>query len=129
VPGPEALFARADEARSAGKPALAVETLRELRARFPHDPHAGAAAFTMGRLLLESLRQPREAAHAFAEARALARGDSALAEDALAREVEALHVAGDTATARARAELYRSLFPHGMRLQIVERYGELKADP
>jgi transmembrane sensor len=127
--GPEALFAEADRARAEGKPELAVETLRELGARFPHDPHAGAAAFTLGRLLLESLQKPREAARAFAEARALARGDSTLGEDALAREVEALHAAGDAAGARARAELYRSLFPHGLMLQIVERYGELKADP
>jgi len=127
--GPEALFARADRARTDGKPELAVATLRELGARFPRDPHAGAAAFTMGRLLLESLHRPREAAVAFAEARGLARGDSALGEDALAREVEALHAAGDAADARARAELYRSLFPRGLRLQIVERYGGLKADP
>jgi len=127
--GPQALFARADRARVEGKPELAVATLRELGERFPRDPHAGAAAFTTGRLLLESLRRPREAAAAFAEARALARGDSTLAEDALAREVEALHAAGDAAGARARAELYRSLFPRGLRLQIVERYGGLKADP
>jgi transmembrane sensor len=127
--GPDTLFARADRARADGKPELAVATLRELRERFPRDPHAGAAAFTIGRLLLESLRRPREAAAAFAEARALARGDGTLAEDALAREVEALHAAGDGAAARARAELYRSLFPRGLRLHIVERYGGLKAEP
>jgi transmembrane sensor len=127
--GADVLFARADRARADGKPELAVATLRELGDRFPRDPRAGAAAFTSGRLLLESLHRPREAAAAFAEARALARGDGTLAEDALAREVEALHAAGDGATARARAELYRSLFPRGLRLHIVERYGGLKADP
>jgi len=126
--GPGALFARADRARADGNAELAVTTLRELRERYPRDPHAGAAAFTMGRLLLESLRRPREAATAFAEARALARGDSTLAEDALAREVEALHAAGDGAAARARAELYRSLFPHGLRLHLVERYGGLQVE-
>ncbi len=126
--GPDALFARADRARAAGKPEQAVATLRELRERFPHDAHAGAAAFTMGRLLLESLGRPRQAAAAFADARALARGDGMLAEDALAREVEALHAAGDAAGARARAEQYRSLYPHGLRLQIIERYGGLQAD-
>lgn len=127
--GPDALFARADRARAAGNPEQAVATLRELRERFPRDPHAGAAAFTIGRLLLESLRRPREAAAAFADARALAHGDGMLAEDALVREAESLHAAGDAAGARARAELYRSLYPHGLRLQIVERYGGLKADP
>jgi transmembrane sensor len=127
--GPEALFARADRARAEGNPALAVATLRELREQFPRAPQAGAAAFTRGRLLLESLHRPREAAVAFAEARALARGDGTLAEDALAREVEALRAAGDTASARARAELYRSSYPHGLRLQIVERYGGLLDRP
>jgi transmembrane sensor len=127
--GADALFARADRARAEGDPELALSTLRELRERFPRDPRAGAAAFTMGRLLLESLRRPREAAAAFAEARAQARGDSMLAEDALAREVEALHASGDRAGAHAHAELYRSLYPHGLRLQIVERFGELKAEP
>jgi len=127
--GPEALFARADRARAAGQPEVAVATLRELRARFPRDPRAGAAAFTTGRLLLESLHRPRDAAAAFAEARAEARGDSALAEDALAREVESWHAAGDRDAARTRAALYRSLFPNGLRLHIVERYGGLKADP
>ena len=127
--GPEALFAHADRARTEGKPELAVAALRELQARFPRDPHVGAAAFTIGRLLLESLQRPREAAAAFAEARALARGDGALAEDALAREVEALHAAGDGASARARADLYRSLYPRGLRLHIVERYGGLEAEP
>jgi len=127
--GAEALFARADRARADGNAELAVATLRDLREHYPRDPRAGAAAFTTGRLLLESLRRPREAAAAFAEARALARGDSTLAEDALAREVEALHAAGDGAAARARAELYRSLFPHGLRLHMVERYGGLGAEP
>ena len=126
--GAEALFARADRARADGNAEVAVATLRELREQYPRDPRAGAAAFTTGRLLLESLRRPREAAIAFAEARALARGDSTLAEDALAREVEALHAAGDVGGARARAELYRSLFPHGLRLHLVERYGGLQVE-
>jgi transmembrane sensor len=126
--GPDALFARADHARQDGKPELAIATLRELTERFPRDPHAAAAAFTTGRLLLESARRPREAAASFAETRALAGGAGPLAEDALAREVEALHAAGDVAQARARAELYRSLYPHGLRQRMVARYGGLQAD-
>jgi TolA-binding protein len=127
--GPDALFARADRARAAGNADEAIAALRELVERHPRDPHAAAAAFTIGRLLLESSRRPREAAAAFAEARALAGGAGPLAEDALAREVEALHAAGDAPAARARAELYRSSFPHGLRWKMVARYGGLQAEP
>jgi len=129
VAGPDALFARADEARASGNAGAAVSALRELVDRYPRDPHAAAAAFTMGRLLLESLGRPRAAAAAFAEARALAGGAAPLAEDALAREVEALHAAGDAPGARARAELYRSSFPHGLRWKTVARLGGVQADP
>jgi transmembrane sensor len=127
--GPDALFARADQARAAGDPEAALAALRELVERYPHDPHAPAAAFTMGRLLLESSGRPREAASAFASARALAGGAGPLAEDALAREVEALHAAGDAPAARARAELYHASFPHGLRWKMVARYGGLQAEP
>jgi transmembrane sensor len=127
--GPDALFTRADAARAEGKPELAVMLLRDLRDRFPRDPHAAAAAFTTGRLLLDSLGRPREAAVAFADARALDTSGGTLAEDALAREVEALHAAGDHRAARARAEQYRSLYPHGLRLRMVERHGGLQAGP
>jgi TolA-binding protein len=126
---PDALFARADRARAAGNADEAIAALRELVERHPRDPHAAAAAFTIGRLLLESSRRPRQAAAAFAEARALAGGAGPLAEDALAREVEALHAAGDAPAARARAELYRSSFPHGLRWKMVARYGGLQAEP
>jgi len=119
---PELLFARADRARADGKPEAALAPLREVVSRYPRDPHAPAAAFTVGRLLLESLGRPREAALAFAQARALAK-DGPLGEDALAREVEALHAAGDSAGARQRADLYRQLFPAGSRLTSVMRFG------
>jgi len=129
IASPDALFARADQARAAGNADAAFLALRELVDRYPRDPHAAPAAFTMGRLLLESLRRPRAAAAAFAEARALAGGAAPLTEDALAREVEALHVAGDAPAARARAELYRSSFPHGLRGKTVARFGGVQADP
>jgi transmembrane sensor len=129
IAGPDALFARADQARAAGNAEAALAALRELVDRYPRDPRAAAAAFTIGRLLLESSGQPRAAAAAFAEARELAGGAGPLAEDALAREVEALHAAGDAPAARARAELYRSSFPHGLRWKMVARYGGLQAEP
>jgi transmembrane sensor len=92
--------------------------------RFPDDPHAPVAAFTIGRLLLESLGQPRQAAASFERARVLANG-APLAEDALAREVEAWASAGEPALAHRRAELYRQLYPNGARRGAVMRVGGL----
>ena len=86
------------------------------------------AAFTIGRLLLETQGKPRQAAQAFGQARTLASGGP-LAEDALARQVEALNMAGDVAAARQHADLYRQLFPNGPRLQSVMRFGGLRASP
>jgi len=48
-----------------------------------------------------------------------------LAEDALAREVEALAKAGDRDQARERAELYARLFPAGARRATVMRLAGL----
>jgi len=123
-PRPDVLFAHADRARKDGKPDVAVAHLRTLIDRFPADPHAPVAAFTIGRLLLESLGQPREAAASFQRARALANG-APVAEDALAREVEAWASAGEHTLARRRAELYRQLYPRGARLNAVVRVGGL----
>ena len=49
VDGP-ALAALADAARYSGEPVLSQRVLQELRRRFPASPHAGAAAFLLGRL-------------------------------------------------------------------------------
>jgi len=123
-PGPDVLFAHADRARKAGKPDVAVAHLRTLVERFPADPHAPVAAFTIGRLLLEALGQPRQAAASFERARVLAHG-APVAEDALAREVEAWAAAGEPALAHRRAELYRQLYPNGARRGAVMRVGGL----
>lgn len=78
---PEELLEAADVARWSGHPAEAVPLLE----RVTRDPRAQLAAFTLGRVLLEELKRPADAANAFARARALApRGP--LAEDALFRE-------------------------------------------
>ena len=85
---------------------------------------APLAAFTLGRLLLENLRQPADAARAFELARSLAGGSGALAEDALAREVEAWRAAGDANKATARAQRYQALYPNGTHTKQVLRAGE-----
>lgn len=123
------LFGEADRARANGHPREAATALRQLMQRFPRDARAPLAAFTLGRVLLENLGHPADAARAFAQARAIAGARSALAEDALAREVEAWHAAGNLAEAREHAELYRSQYPQGARLQRVLRAGNLSAPP
>jgi transmembrane sensor len=124
APSAEELFTTADRARAAGHPEEAVRALRELSQRFPHDGHAPLAAFTLGRVLLENLGQPADAARAFAKARALAGGSSALAEDALAREADAWRAAGRFTEAAERAKLYRTLYPQGTHLKEALRVGE-----
>ncbi|MBI5531427.1 MAG: FecR domain-containing protein [Deltaproteobacteria bacterium] len=115
------LLAAADVARMSKHSAQAVGPLRRLLASHPGDPRAPLAAFTLGRVLLDELGRPREAADAFAQAR-----KGAMAEDALAREVEAWSRAGDATTARARAEEYLKLYPSGRRERSVRRYGGLE---
>ena len=102
----------------------ATRALRQLTQRFPRDARAPLAAFTLGRLLLENLRQPADAARAFELARSLAGGSGALAEDALAREVEAWRAAGDANKATARAQRYQALYPNGTHTKQVLRVGE-----
>src|SRR5262249_8117411 len=87
------LMLAADVARLSGHPADAVPYLERILGSRGSDPRAGLAAFTLGRVLLEELGRPAEAANAFARAR---RAGGPLAEDALAREVEASSRAGDT---------------------------------
>jgi transmembrane sensor len=85
----------------------------------PQDPRAPLAAFTLGRLLLNELDRPREAAAAFHEAQVRApRGQ--FAEDALAREVEAWKQAGESARSRAAAETYLERYPVGRHVRRVK---------
>ncbi|MEM1417359.1 MAG: FecR family protein [Myxococcota bacterium] len=118
----QALLLAADVARLSGHPRNAVQPLRRALARHPGDARAPLAAFTLGRVYLEELGQPREAAAAFAKARQL-RPNGSLAEDALAREVEAWDRAGEASRARERALEYLRLFPRGRRAPSVRRHG------
>ena len=121
---PEALMAAADVARLTGHPKAAVGWLDVVIDNHRHSPLAPLAAFSKGRLLLEHLGDPSRAATAFALARDLGPAGP-LAQDALAREVEALAKASDEATARARATLYVERYPDGQRLRSVRRWGGL----
>ncbi|MFZ5891553.1 MAG: FecR domain-containing protein [Myxococcota bacterium] len=118
------LFA-ADVARLSGHPALAVPRLERVLRGYANDSRAPLAAFTLGRTLLDSLGRPREAADAFARARRLS-PKGALAQDALAREVESWSRAGESTLARERALEYLQKYPGGRREKAVRYHGGLE---
>lgn len=116
------LLLAADAARLSGHPAEAVPYLERVLRGHARDPRAGLAAFTLGRVLLDELGRPSEAVEAFARARS---SGGPLAEDALARQVEALSRAGEVTRSRELALLYRQLYPDGRRARAVSRFGGL----
>src|SRR5262249_30906921 len=66
--GARELLAESDAARTRGELERGAELLRRLLREYPDDPRAPLAAFTLGRLLLNELARPREAASAFRQA-------------------------------------------------------------
>lgn len=119
------LMLAADAARFSGAPGRAVAFLRRVRSAHGADPRAPLAAFTEGRILLLQLGRPQEAAMAFAATRRLAPG-APLAEDAMAREVEALSRAGASAEAERLARSYLARYPEGRRSAAVRHYGAVQ---
>jgi transmembrane sensor len=121
---PAELLLAADVTRLSHHPAEAVPLLERVARDHAADPRAPLAAFTLGRVDLDELGRPREAAAAFARARALA-PQGPLASDALAREVESWSRAGETARARSLAEEYLRRWPKGARIGAVRLFGNL----
>lgn len=121
---PGDLLLLADVARLSRHPADAVPPLARLLREHTRDPRAPLAAFTLGRVQLDELGRPREAAESFRRAEDLD-PDGPLAQDALAREVEAWSRAGETGRARERASTYVHRYPSGRRLRSVRQYGAL----
>ena len=120
------LLLAGDIARLSGHPDAAVALFARAFALHPDDPRAPLAAFTLGRVQLEELGAPRDAALAFSRAFALA-PEGPLAEDALAREVEAWSRCGELSTARAKAMQYVQHYPNGRRVRAVRRFGGLES--
>jgi transmembrane sensor len=115
---PASLLLAADLARRSHQPQAAVASLRRIVDRYPKDPRAASAAFTLGWVLLTDLGRPREAAAAFEEAeRRASRG--MLAEDAAARVAEAWQRAGDSRRAAQAARHYELLYPTGRHLPLM----------
>ncbi len=125
---PGDLLLAADVARLGGHPEKAVPPLERVVSAHADDSRAPLAAFTLGRTLLDQLGRPREAAQAFATARRLApRG--ALAQDALAREVEGWSRAGEASVAHDRAAEYVKDYPNGRRIAAVKQLGSIDEPP
>jgi len=119
------LMLGADVARLSHHAGEAVSPLRRLIQSHRGDPRAPLAAFTLGRVLLDDLGRPSEAAAAFREARQMAPA-GAMAQDALAREVESWSRAGDSGRARSAAELYLRSYPDGRRTNAVKKFGGIE---
>jgi transmembrane sensor len=117
----QAMLARADEARLAGRYRDAAAILERVVSENGAASQVNLAEFSLGRLYLDSLGDPGAAATHFS--RALARGlPGALAEDAYARLVEAYAREGDPKAAREAAERYRARYGNGRRLPDVDRW-------
>ena len=86
-------------------------------------PQAAMVAFTLGRLQLDQLASPSDAARSFDRAQHLGVARY-LREDLAARLVEARARAGDSVGARAAAEEYLREFPQGRRAADVRRWAE-----
>ena len=109
---PGDLMLAADVARLSAHPEEAIRPLRGICDRHASDRRAPVAAFTLGRVLLDDLGRPAEAAAAFRKARVLW-PSGPLAEDALAREADAWERAGRVEGARAAAGDYLGQYPQG----------------
>jgi transmembrane sensor len=113
------LFRIADQARARGDTAAAVEAYEAVLARAPaRDPRRGLAAMSLTRLTLHG--NPARAASALDES--MPGMPSALAEDALARQVEAEGRSGRREEAARLARIYLSRFPDGRREADVRRW-------
>jgi transmembrane sensor len=118
----EQLLALADVARFSEHPADAVEPLRRAISEGGRDARAALAAFTLGRVHLDSLNDPRSAARDFDQAVALGL-PKALLEDAYLRRIEARAKSGDREGARDAWEAHRKQFPDSTRTAVADRWG------
>ena len=119
------MLEESEEARRLGHPAEAYVLLQRFLDRYRGDSRAFYVTFIAGRVLLEELARPREAAAAFAKVEAL-NSRTPLVQDALAREVESWCRAGDADMARQRARAFLRRYPNGRRADEVRRYGQLE---
>jgi transmembrane sensor len=112
APDVDTLLSLADIARLSGHTKDAVEPLSRVLRDYRGEPRASLAALTLGKLELDELGAPRDAARHFEEAMRIG-APSSFVEVAAARRVEAWSRAGEPAKARAAAAEYRASYPGG----------------
>ena len=114
---PEALMDAADAARLSHHPDAALSFLQMVVSNHATSPVAPQAAFMLGQLL-QRTGAPLKAAGAFRVAREL-EPEGSLAQDALAREVEAWSKAGRSSEAQRSARMYEERYPGGRWLDAI----------
>ncbi|MGC4086658.1 MAG: FecR family protein [Polyangiaceae bacterium] len=114
------LLQLADEQRRRGNVKGAIVSLRSVVGSADASRRA-IAAFTLGKLLLDSAGRPGDAAEAFRTCLRSA-PPASVAEDASARLVEALSRAGNVDGAARNAREYERRYPSGRRLADVRRW-------
>ena len=112
VPPASALLARADAARSSGRPAEAAQALEAFVTTYPRERRVPAALFTLGRV--ERARGRYEAAASAFERCTEAMPGGPLADDALAEAAQSWDAARDADRARADARADLAAHPGGL---------------
>jgi transmembrane sensor len=114
------LLTRAQAARAANDPREAARLLDALRTRHRDDARAGLAAFELGRVRLDALKDPAGAVEAFEDAIRLS-PTAPFREDAEARRIQALDMSGNVARCREAKRAYAEHYPNGLHKADVER--------
>ncbi|MBN2716429.1 MAG: FecR domain-containing protein [Deltaproteobacteria bacterium] len=114
---PDDLFLLSDIARVTGHPREACLALGELIRRYPGNPRAGIAAYTMARVTSESLKQPSQGAVYYEQALTLGIS-KALRETALMRLIQAYRHSLPEKAQHYR-DIYLAEYPGGRYLEEI----------
>jgi transmembrane sensor len=112
------LLTLADVARLGGNMGRAQQALLVLRRRFPGDPRAAGAAFTLGQMAFDQRGAYGEAASMFS-AYLREQPNGSLTREALGRLIEARQRSGDRAGARSAARAYLERHPSGPHAELA----------
>jgi transmembrane sensor len=119
----KALLDDAQRALAQGRAGDAARAFDRLRRAHRRDARAAIAAFSLGRIRLDTLGDPRGAEEAFRDALHLAR-DPSLRDDAEARRVEALERMGSHDGCVKARDAYLAAHPSGVhRTEVAGRCG------
>lgn len=117
--GPELLLL-ADSARYVRRFELATAALNATRNRFPGTDSAATAAFELGRIAMDIQRDYVTAGNDF-DTYLAERPDGAVAREAVGRDIEARHRAGDDTTAANLATTYLARWPDGPHSALAKK--------